>query len=239
MTQATDISRRGLFTLGLARLRERAASELPELPSRPARPGVGDRSARMRAALDTADSGDLWLPVEERLLELAGPLPERARSLFGPMFSHDPRAAIDALLAAAGPGATVAVTAWTRSGVIGRLLRLADRLDPAPAGTAPPLAWAREERLRQDLERHGDEPRFWREHLALRFPSRAVAVERLITALPALLAVPDQQTLRAEAAAIIDELADDDGAVTLGSGYLVAVAVARKRERSYDAAATD
>lgn len=179
----------------------------------------------MQRGRDEADGGDLWEPLRERLVEIAGPLPEGTTSLFGPMFSADHDRAIADLFAAAGPHGTIAFTAFTPLGVVGRLLRLASQLDPPPAGGAPALAWGREERLRQDLERWADAPRFVMESIELRFASSADALARLCRALPPLLAVPDQEGLRAAAAPVVEEaaMAAGDG-IVLPVRYLIALA---------------
>ncbi len=220
---STEVSRRGLFTLGLSRLREHAAGT-PAPDGHSAPPPV-TYAERQRLARDHADSGDLWAPVRTRLDEVAGPLPVEATSLFGPMFSAHHHQALADLFAAAGPDGAIAFTAWGPLGVVGRLLRLAALLDPAPAGHAAALAWGREERLRQDLELHADEPEFRLESLEMRFAGEEEALTRLCRALPPLAAVEDQDALRTQGAAIINELAVPDGdGITLPARYLIAIA---------------
>lgn len=226
MPAPTELSRRGLFTFGLSRLREQAVSAAPL--AAPAE----TRAQRLARARRGADPGDLWDPVRRRLDAVAGPLPPGTTSLFGPMFSTDHGRALQRMFDAAGPGGTIAFTAWTPLGAVGRLLRLAATLDPAPAGRAPASTWGREERLRQDLERWADDPELLPESIGLRFASTEDALERLCRALPPLAAVPDQEALRTQATAVIDELAaavtaDDGDGIVLPSRYLVALATRR------------
>ena len=240
-----DLSRRGLLTLGLSRLLERAQQE-PE----PARPAV----ATARRAWPRHAGGELWAPVARALprppggrvldaddaaIEDLAALPfedgsfDAAISAFGPMFASDGRVAIDELFRVVRPGGTVAFAAWTPLGAVGRLLRLAAAHDPPPPGVAPPLAWGREERLRQELERHSDDATIQQAALTLRFESCDDALRRLMRALGPLAAAPRQAALREQARAIADELAVDDGdGVTLGARYLVVRASRRSREPS-------
>lgn len=130
------------------------------------------------------------------------------------MFCLRARAAVAELFRVVRPGGTVAFTAWTQAGAIGRLLRLAAQREPLPAAIPPPLSWGREERLRQDLARHAAEGdvEFGEHALTLRFTSIEQAADRLLATLGPLAAVAaalddDGRTgLRAEVLAILDEL---------------------------------
>ena len=145
-------------------------------------------------------------------------------SAFGPMFSSDGRAAIGELFRVVRPGGTVAFAAWTPLAVVGRLLRLAAAHDRRPPGVPAPLAWGREELLRQELERHCDGPRFERAELPLRFESAAHAVQRLVAALGPLAVASRPDELRAEVAGVVGELAvEEPGGVLLRASYLLAV----------------
>lgn len=219
------LSRRGLFTSGLSRL-------LPAAPAPrawPLPPGAelwAPAAAALRDAVTGAEVLDLDADPD---LDLAS-LPhddgsfDAVVSAFGPMFSCDGRTSIDELFRVVRPGGTVAFTAWTPPGVVGRLLRLAAAHDPLPSGTPAPLTWGREERVRQELERHGDDPRLELAELALDFHSHADAVRRLVSALGPLAVAPRQDELRIQATAIVEELADTrPGGVHLRASYLVAI----------------
>lgn len=237
------LSRRALFSLGLSRLVEEldSAPAPPPVPAcvaapapRPAWPR-GDGAYLWAAASEALPrlAGQRVLEVDELDLDLASVPFEDAEfdgivSAFGPMFSSDGRAAIDELFRVVRPGGTVGFTAWTPLGVVGRLLRLAGTHDPLPPGVPPPLAWGREERLRQELDRHSDAFELRPLELTLRFGSREEAVERLFGALGPLAVAPRQPELRERARAIVDALAGDEpGPVALRAPYLMAVAERR------------
>lgn len=150
---------------------------------------------------------------------------DAAVSAFGPMFASDGSAAIDELFRVVRPGGSVAFTAWTPIGAIGRLLRLAATHDPLPRGVPEPLTWGREERLREELDLHGADVRLQARELALRFSSSEEAVERLCDALAPLAVAPRQVELRRLARGVVEKLAlvFDDG-IELRSRYLLAVA---------------
>lgn len=231
------LSRRGLFTSGLSRLLPVDAS-----PPRAAATATAPRAWPRHAG------GDLWAPASAaarravpgtNLLDLdAGPnlfldaavLPfedeqfDGVVSAFGPMFSSDGRTAIDELFRVVRPGGIVAFTAWKPLGVVGRLLRLAAAHDPLPSGVPAPLAWGREERLRQELERHCERPRFEPAELALRFASSADAVQRLCAALGPLAVASRPPELRADVADVVAELAvEEPEGVLLRASYLLAI----------------
>lgn len=236
-------SRRALFTLGLSRLVDeidpspppRAPAQVPVPPARRAWPRGGGTElwAPCRDALPRAAGPDVLDLDLDPELDLASLPFEDARfdavlSAFGPMFSSDGRMAIDELFRVVRPGGTVAFTAWTGLGVIGRLLRLAATHDPLPAGVPGPLAWGREERLRQDLDGHSDDAGLELLELTLRFESCEQAVDRLLGALGPLSVAPRQDELRVQAREVVEELAlVEAGQVQLRARYLLAVAVRR------------
>ena len=187
-----------------------------------------DLWAQAAAALPRPPDGTV-LDLDEHDLDLAS-LPfadgrfDTVVSAFGPMFSSDGRAAIDELFRVVRPGGSVAFTAWTPLGLVGRLLRLAATHDPLPAGVPPPLAWGREERLRQELERHSDDIRLEHARLTWRMASCEQAAERLVGALGPLAAAPRQPELRAQALEIVRAATVEQAeGVVLEASYLLAM----------------
>jgi SAM-dependent methyltransferase len=242
------LSRRTLFGLGLSRVAERveeqfdaqqpAPAPLPKPPARPLVPPPRPSWPHRRGA-------ELWVPVSQALPRPEGaqvlevddldydlarlPLPDcafdAAVSAFAPMFSSDGRAAIAELFRVVRPGGTVAFTAWTQPGVVGRLLARADEHDPPPAGATPPLDWGGDELLRAELGRHGDDVQLLPAQLLLTFASRDEALQRLFAALRPLAWAPRRPELEERAATIVDELAAGGaGRVELRATYVMAVA---------------
>lgn len=87
------------------------------------------------------------------------------------------------------PGGRVAFCSWS-SGAVLQLLREAGRVDPLPAGLPPASTWGRDERLRQDLDRHADESEigYRSEALTLAATSPDALLGTLVDAVPALRA---------------------------------------------------
>jgi ubiquinone/menaquinone biosynthesis C-methylase UbiE len=81
-----------------------------------------------------------------------------------------PTATLAELFRVVRPGGTVGFSAWRSVGLVGGLLRLAQRWDPLPGEVPGPLAWGSEERLRQEVEPFGGEQaQFQLATLAMRF----------------------------------------------------------------------
>ena len=244
----SGLSRRALFTVGLSRVLERTDAAPPQAPARAQAAAASCPPERPAArAWPYALGADLWAPAAAALPRPAGrdvldldtrddvadladlPFAEGSHDAvvcaFGPMFSSDGRAAIDELFRVVRPGGTVAFTAWTAGGAVARLLRLAAAHDPLPRGVPAPLAWGREERLRQELDRHGDAALIEARELTICFGSVDEAVERLVAALGPLALAPRQPELRAGVRQVVEELADADrSGIVLASRYLLVVA---------------
>lgn len=178
------------------------------------------RSAAAGAQVD-------WHEADLAELPFADGTFDAALSAFAPMFCLEARRAFSELLRVVRPGGTVAVATWMRGGAVGSLLTLAIEHDPPPAGVPKPLNWGREERLRPELRCDRDDPAIEHASLTMRFGSRDEAAVRLVGALgPAVAAAEHAPGFEAKARALVDELAEDDGAgVRLESRYLVARAV--------------
>jgi SAM-dependent methyltransferase len=188
--------------------------------------------ARGRARTDGTGIG--WVQGDLEDLPFPDGAFDRALSAFGPMSTLDGRRAAAELCRVVRPGGVVAWTAWT-GGVVHRLLRLAAAWDPLPEGVQPPTAWGREERLRQDLERHANRVRLRPHTLELRFASPEDALSTLAPALApvaaAVLAMPSAAArfeLQGDIALAIAEHDRAEGpAVRLTVPYLVAHGIVR------------
>ena len=77
---------------------------------------------------------------------------ELVLSMFGCMFAADQPAAGRELVRVARPGGRIAVASWTPEGFIGRMFATVVRHAPPPAGAQSPLAWGREEVVRERLQ---------------------------------------------------------------------------------------
>ena len=66
-------------------------------------------------------------------------------SSFGAMFGRRPRVVAAELARVTRPGGVVAMATWASTGFMGRLLGIADALDPQPPGATRPARWGRYE----------------------------------------------------------------------------------------------
>ncbi len=123
-------------------------------------------------------------------------------------------------------------SAWRSVGLVGGLLRLAQRWDPLPGEVPGPLAWGSEERLRQEVEPFGgEESDFHLATLEMRFADQQEAARRLLRAFAPLAAAHDAlpageaEELRAQVAALVAQWAEPgpDG-IVLRARYIVALA---------------
>ena len=100
-------------------------------------------------------------------------------TMFGAIFAYRPDRAAAELIRVTRSGGRVAMANWTPEGFVGKMLRAHTGVVPPPAGIPSPLAWGKEETVR---ERFGDRvsalvctPRT----LELRFPFPPAAVTEL------------------------------------------------------------
>jgi SAM-dependent methyltransferase len=207
------MSRRGLFTLGLERLRR----EEPR-PRRPVRRQPSDvRDDADLFALSLAPAitvAERCAPAQrERVLivrggeleecfadhdglivvaepaELEGRLPfddaefDRVLAPLAPIYTADPRAAVAELFRVARPGGTVVLVAWTRERAVGRLLQAATGWEPS---VQPRLDWGDEPVMRMALLDHadGESIDITQHELAEPWSSPAAAAEAAERALP-------------------------------------------------------
>lgn len=105
---------------------------------------VARERAQAEGLLIQFDEGDASeLPYEDDRFD-------RVVSVFGAMFAPDHARAAAELLRVCRPGGTVAVTAWTPTGLNGRLfMTLGAHMPPPPEGFQPPVLWGTEERIRE------------------------------------------------------------------------------------------
>ncbi|HEV2770504.1 MAG TPA: methyltransferase domain-containing protein, partial [Solirubrobacteraceae bacterium] len=152
---------------------------------------------------------------------------DHAVCAFGLTACVRPRAALAEIARVVAPGGTLVLGAWHPGGPIGRLLKLAERWDPSPAGTVSPLGATREERLRQDLDHHADRVEFSFAEVPLVFSDAQEAGDRLTRALAPVAAAlsADAGPRRAQAVRSLAEAGDEaGGGLVLRAGFLVVVA---------------
>jgi len=153
-------------------------------------------------------------------------------SAFGVMYAPDNDAAAAALARTCGPGARLALAAWTPGSFMPAMgAALAPYLPPPPSG-APPSRWGDASAVSQLLDRHGISTRATTtESLSLSLPDRTEAVDFLIRT--AGHVVSEQSRLQREGRweQLRDDLAElvaarDGGndSVELRCEYLVVVA---------------
>jgi SAM-dependent methyltransferase len=242
------LSRRALFGLGLSRVAERIEEQLDEQRLHPSPPPPKRRvPARPPGVPPPAPSwphrrgAELWGPVTEALPRPEGAhvlevdeldsdvaqlaLPDEeydvAVSAFAPMFSSDPAAAIAELFRVVRYGGLVAFCVWTPAGIVGKLLELAEELEPFPGPGGRPMAWGREERLRSEVERHSDDFELRSLGLTLEFDSAEEALATLTASLRPLAWAPNPEALRRHGREIVG---DAEGPVQLRATYLMALA---------------
>jgi len=103
-------------------------------------------------------------------------------SCIGAMFAPDHRAVADEMLRVCRPGGTIGMINWTPEGAIGRMFAVFGRHSPAPAPDGPPpVAWGREDHVRELLGERTESLRMTRRELVVDHfssPEEAVAHAR-------------------------------------------------------------
>jgi len=102
-------------------------------------------------------------------------------TLFGAMFAYRPERAAAELLRVTRAGGRIAMANWTPDGLLGRMHRMQEDLAPRPAAAPSPLAWGREEVVRERLGNRVTSLSCVRRTLELRFPFPPAAVTELFT----------------------------------------------------------
>ena len=224
------LSRRALLGLGLSRL-----TPAPPSPSPPA-----------PAPRWTWDPSP-WAPAAEALRAHAAPRPDErvllhgfagdgafdgdladrpalgepfdvVLSVGGPQTTPRGFAALDALLGLARPGGRVGFCVWS-GGVVQQLLKAGA---PRVPGLAPVWTWGRDERLRQDLDRHAEDVRFDTVVVELRAAAVPALLDLLVAGVPALRA-PEPPL----AGVLERHVRDEGGAVAVSVPLLTVLAVKR------------
>lgn len=191
-----------------------------------------ERVAALRERGAQRVPGAEWVEGETELLPFADASFDHAVSAFGLSASMNAAAALSELFRVVRPGGSVALTTWRAGGAVGKLLRLADAVDPTPEGIYPPLSWGREDRLRSEMRSRSAGASYDHETLRLVYASREEAVDALCIGLiplaAALAALPgaDGAGLRAEVHRIVaaEATTGEDGRLTLEARALVVAA---------------
>jgi SAM-dependent methyltransferase len=100
-------------------------------------------------------------------------------TMFGSMFAYRPDLAAAELFRVTRPGGRVAMANWTPEGFIGHMLRAHTGVVPPPAGIPSPLAWGKEETVRERFGERAGSLVCTRRTLELRFPFPPAAVTEL------------------------------------------------------------
>jgi len=168
-----------------------------------------------------------WLEQDGLDLSLGNSWFDRSLSGFGVIWSHDVPAAAREMFRVTRPGGTVGFTTWTNLGFYGGFLRLARNNELMPKGPSP-SAWARDERLRQDIEPYAAQMKASARSLELELDGHealwdlvaqsAAPVARRLAQLPG----EDRAAVEGEVRALAQDETEDSGTVT--AHYLEVVA---------------
>jgi SAM-dependent methyltransferase len=122
-----------------------------------------------RAAAAEAGVEIEWVEGNAESLPFADASFDAVTSTFGTMFAPNHEQAAAELARVCRPGGTIAVTAWTPTGINGQMfMTLGRHMPPPPEGFQPPILWGVEDHMRTLL---GD----WVE--SIRFERRVVSIE--------------------------------------------------------------
>ena len=158
---------------------------------------------------------------------------DRVTSCFGVIFAPRHERAAGELTRVARPGATIAVTAWTPQGLVGRTFKTVSRHMPAPPpGLEPPVMWGEEDHVRSLFADSGAELSFERRTVSFSHDSPESWVEHderiLGPAIMAKAALEPQgryDELREDMMRLYRESNEaDDGSFRARAEYLLTVA---------------
>lgn len=187
-------------------------------------------AARRRAA--AAGTEIDWREADLEALPFPDASFDATWSALAPAFCARPHRALGQLVRVTRPGGRIALALWTRTGAVGRLLRLAAIADPPPGGGRGPVAWGARDRLGDRLGEAGAQL-LGSEQATVRmgFASQEEAVERLCAVLGPLagafarLPTEEATTLRtAVERAVAAEAITRDERTLLTGEVLLAVA---------------
>ncbi|MGH7702349.1 MAG: class I SAM-dependent methyltransferase [Gemmatimonadales bacterium] len=100
-------------------------------------------------------------------------------TMFGAMFAYRPERAAAELVRVTRSGGRVAMANWTPEGFVGQMLRAHTGVVPPPAGVPSPLAWGKEETVRERFGEGVTSLICAKRTLELRFPFPPAAVTEL------------------------------------------------------------
>jgi len=128
------------------------------------------RDAGCTVQFDVGDAEALPYPTDEF---------DTTVTMFGSMFAYRPDLAATELVRVTRPGGRVAMANWTPEGFIGNMLRAHTGVVPPPAGIPSPLAWGKEETVRERFGERVSSLVCTKRTLELRFPFPPAAVTEL------------------------------------------------------------
>jgi len=173
----------------------------------------------------TADAEEL--PFHDARFDCAG-------SVFGAMFTPRPEIVAAEMFRVVRPGGTVAMANWVPGGVLHRQFELTRKYaPPAPEGMPEPLDWGEEHVVARRFEGLAASLQTERRHVPFRWPSPEGAWEFFDRCAPTqhalreAISADEYAALREDSLELFREYAGDDGALDVGSEYLLIVA--RKR----------
>lgn len=155
---------------------------------------------------------------------------DRVTSIFGVMFAPRHQVAADELVRVARPGATIAITAWTPTGLNGRMFKLlGQHMPPPPEGFVPPVMCGEEDYVRGLFSASGLEVSCEARKAKFEFSSSEAWMEHVeqnlgpvVMAKAALEPEGKWETVRAELQELEDSYNEaDDGTIRLAPEYLL------------------
>jgi SAM-dependent methyltransferase len=184
------------------------------------------RSAEAGATVEWVEGDAEQLPFEDDTFD-------RVTSCFGVIFAPRHLVAVGELVRVARPGASIALTAWTPEGLMGKMFAtVGSYMPPPPPGFVPPAMWGDEDYVRGLFSDSGAVLSFERRTLAFNHDSPESWVEHNARVLgPTILAKAALEPqgrwgeLEAELIGLYQEANDaDDGTLRAQAEYLLTVA---------------
>ncbi len=155
---------------------------------------------------------------------------DRITSIFGMMFAPRHQVAADEMVRVARPGATIAIAAWTPSGLNGRMFKLlGQHMPPPPDGFVPPVMCGEEDYVRGLFSASGLEVSCEVRQAKFEFSSSEAWMEHMeqnlgpvVMAKAALEPEGKWEAVRAELVELEESYNEaDDGKIRLAPEYLL------------------